>query len=59
MPRELVAAHSSLDAVVENAYGKKFNSDAERVAFLLKRYMSLQNNLDRTVTKIVPPSATL
>ena len=41
MPPELVKAHSKLDQEVEKAYGKRFNSDAERVAFLFERYAEL------------------
>lgn len=41
MPAELVKAHNKLDQEVEKAYGKRFNSDAERVAFLFERYVEL------------------
>ena len=38
---ELVKAHNKLDQEVEKAYGKRFNSDADRVAFLFERYSEL------------------
>ena len=41
MPPELVKAHSKLDAEVEKAYGKRFESDTARVAFLFGRYNQL------------------
>ena len=40
MPAELRKAHRALDAAVENAYGKKFESDAERVSHLFALYRS-------------------
>ena len=41
MPPELVRAHQKLDAAVERAYGHRFTTDAERVAFLFARYQAL------------------
>ena len=41
MPTELRKAHRELDAAVERAYGRKFESDAERVAHLFELYRSL------------------
>lgn len=41
MPKELVKAHQDLDAEVEKAYGKRFASDADRVAFLFGEYLKL------------------
>ncbi len=41
MPSVLVKAHDKLDALVEKAYGKRFDSDAGRVAFLFERYKEL------------------
>lgn len=38
MPKDLVRAHSDLDAEIEKAYGKRFTSDLERVAFLFDLY---------------------
>jgi len=41
-PPQLSQAHRALDLAVERAYRKeKFNSDEERVAFLLERYLTL------------------
>ncbi|OPY29798.1 MAG: hypothetical protein A4E31_00544 [Methanomassiliicoccales archaeon PtaU1.Bin030] len=41
MPPELLRAHSKLDVEVEKAYGKRFTSDGERVAFLFERYLEM------------------
>jgi len=38
MPKELFLAHKELDKEVERVYGKKFNSDLERVKFLIELY---------------------
>lgn len=38
MPPDLLKAHQHLDALVDKAYGKKFASDAERVAHLFDLY---------------------
>ena len=38
MPPDLLKAHQHLDALVDKAYGKKFVSDAERVAHLFDIY---------------------
>jgi hypothetical protein len=45
MPPELAKAHVKLDRLVEKAYGKTFESDAERVAFLFERYQELTADL--------------
>lgn len=45
MPPELAKAHARLDRLVEKAYGKSFESDAERVAFLFERYQELTADL--------------
>ena len=45
MPPELAKAHQKLDRLVEKAYGKSFDSDAERVAFLFERYRELTADL--------------
>ena len=46
MPPVLVKAHQSLDRAVDTAYGKrKFDSDADRVAFLFERYQQLTSLL--------------
>ena len=45
-PPALVKAHEKLDRLVERAYRKaKFDSDAERVAFLFERYLELTKDL--------------
>jgi hypothetical protein len=45
MPPELAKAHATLDRLVEKAYGRSFESDAERVAFLFERYQKLTADL--------------
>ena len=45
MPPELAKAHAKLDRLVEKAYGRSFESDAERVAFLFERYKELTADL--------------
>ncbi|QOW22644.1 class I SAM-dependent DNA methyltransferase [Novilysobacter avium] len=46
MPPALVKAHQTLDRAVDAAYGKRrFDSDAERVAFLFERYQQLTSLL--------------
>ena len=45
MPPELTKAHDKLDRLVEKAYGKSFDSDATRVAFLFERYQRLTADL--------------
>jgi len=44
MPKELVRAHNELDGEVERAYGKRFKSDLERVAYLFEKYQVLIGN---------------
>ena len=42
MPKELVDAHHKLDRAVDRLYQRKpFDSDADRVALLFKRYQEL------------------
>jgi hypothetical protein len=48
MPADLVKAHEKLDRAVDAAYvpdggAKKYASDAERVAFLFRRYAELSS----------------
>jgi len=45
MPPELSKAHRDLDAAVEKAYGRRFDTDAERVAFLMTRYAELSSKI--------------
>jgi hypothetical protein len=40
MPPELVKAHQKLDRLVEKAYGRVFDDDAQRVAYLFERYQT-------------------
>lgn len=50
-PPALIKAHEKLDRLVERAYRKpKFDSDAERVAFLFERYLELTKDLTSTST---------
>lgn len=54
-PPLLVKAHEKLDRLVERAYRKpKFDSDAERVAFLFERYLELTQGLTSSPT---PPKS--
>lgn len=51
-PPALIKAHEKLDRLVERAYRKpKFDSDAERVAFLFERYLELTQDLTSTPKK--------
>ncbi len=43
MPQELVKAHNRLDSEVEKAFGRRFSSDADRVAYLFERYLEYEN----------------
>ena len=53
-PKDLTAAHEALDKAVDAAYMRKvFSSDAERVAFLLRRYRDLNDSLSVAVAKKV------
>lgn len=46
MPSELVKAHENLNRAVDVAYGKlSFESEAERLAFLLAKYQELNTNI--------------
>ena len=38
MPQDLLKAHTTLDSLVDKAYGRAFASDAERVALLFELY---------------------
>jgi hypothetical protein len=52
MPPALVAAHDSLDAMVDSLYSprKKLNTDADRLSVLFARYESLTSPLILTAT---------
>ncbi len=41
MPKELLKAHQKLDKAVETAYGRTFDNDSERVAYLFELYQKL------------------
>ena len=45
MPKELLKAHQKLDKAVEAAYGKTFNTDAERVTHLFGLYQAMTEGL--------------
>jgi hypothetical protein len=45
MPPELAKAHQKLDKAVEAAYGRSFDNDSQRVAYLFERYQVLSGEL--------------
>ncbi|MDR0302527.1 MAG: N-6 DNA methylase [Treponema sp.] len=45
MPPKLVKAHQKLDKEVEAAYGRSFNDDSQRVAYLFELYQKLSGEL--------------
>ncbi|MDR1219047.1 MAG: N-6 DNA methylase, partial [Treponema sp.] len=45
MPPELVKAHRKLDKAVEAAYGRSFDNDSQRVAYLFELYQKLSGEL--------------
>jgi hypothetical protein len=45
MPKELLKAHQKLDKAVEAAYGRSFDDDSQRVAFLFELYQKLCGEL--------------
>jgi hypothetical protein len=45
MPPALAKAHQKLDKAVEVAYGRSFNDDSQRVAFLFELYQKLTGEL--------------
>jgi N-6 DNA Methylase len=44
MPKDLLKAHENLDRAVDDAYGRKFNNDEERIKFLFKKYVEMTKN---------------
>jgi hypothetical protein len=44
---ELVKAHQKLDKAVEAAYGRSFDDDSQRVAYLFELYQQLSGELFR------------
>jgi hypothetical protein len=51
MPPELVNAHRKLDKAVDRAYGRTFDNDAQRVAYLFELYQKLSGELFMEVKK--------
>jgi hypothetical protein len=45
MPPKLTKAHQKLDKAVEKAYGREFDDDAQRVAYLFELYQKLNAGL--------------
>ncbi|MDR2659122.1 MAG: methylase, partial [Spirochaetaceae bacterium] len=45
MPPELLKAHQKLDKAVEAAYGRAFDDDSQRVAYLFELYQKLSGEL--------------
>ncbi|GBU28911.1 methylase [Treponema sp. R8-4-B8] len=45
MPKELLKAHQKLDKAVEAAYGRTFDDDSQRVAYLFELYQKLSGEL--------------
>jgi hypothetical protein len=48
---ELLKAHQKFDKMVENAYGRKFDGDSQRVAHLFELYQTLSGELFRDEKK--------
>jgi hypothetical protein len=42
---DLVKAHQKLDKAVEAAYGRSFDDDSQRVAYLFEQYQKLSGEL--------------
>jgi hypothetical protein len=51
MPPALVKAHRKLDRAVERAYGRAFDDDSQRVAYLFELYQEYCRELIVTVRK--------
>jgi len=51
MPKNLLKAHQKLDKAVEAAYGKTFNSDADRISHLFFLYQKLVEGLFADIPK--------
>jgi hypothetical protein len=45
MPKDLLKAHQKLDKAVESAYGRSFDDDSQRVAYLFEMYQKLSGEL--------------
>ncbi|MDR1484240.1 MAG: hypothetical protein LBT09_05410, partial [Planctomycetaceae bacterium] len=48
MPSELSKAHQKLDKLVEKCYGKTFDNDSQRVAYLFELYQKLTGKFEFT-----------
>lgn len=48
MPPELVKAHDRLDRAVEKAYGERWESENECVAYLMRRYREFVTREERS-----------
>jgi hypothetical protein len=51
MPPELVKAHQKLDKAVEKAYGRTFDDDSQRVAYLFELYQQKTGELFKDTQK--------
>jgi hypothetical protein len=51
MPPALIKAHQKLDKAVEKAYGKTFEDDSGRVAYLFELYQKMSGELFRETGK--------
>jgi hypothetical protein len=45
MPPELLKAHQKLDKAVEASYGRSFDNESQRVAYLFELYQKLSGEL--------------
>jgi hypothetical protein len=45
MPKDILKAHQKLDKAVEAAYGRSFDDDSQRVAYLFELYQKLSGEL--------------
>jgi hypothetical protein len=51
MPPLLVKAHQKLDKTVESAYGRTFDDDSQRVAYLFELYQQKTGKLFKDTQK--------
>ena len=51
MPKELLKAHQKLDKAVEASYGRTFDDDSQRVAYLFELYQKLTGELFKETKK--------
>ena len=45
MPPDLTKAHQKLDKAVENAYGRSFDNESQRIAYLFELYQKLTGDM--------------